>query len=456
MSSIFNCRRAGVLLHPTSLPSGCIDEEAERFLDFMQAHGLRVWQMLPVGIPDHTGSPYQSCSAFAADPGLLGSDDDVSVDPAALARFREQQSYWVEDFACFRVLQRAFDGAPWYEWPVDLRDRAPDALADFIAQHEQSIQDEIVQQFRLEQRWQALRKAAAKRDVLLFGDLPIFVALNSADVWANRDQFLLDENGQPTVIAGVPPDYFSETGQRWGNPHYDWEHMQSDNFSWWHARMRRQLEWFDMVRVDHFRGLAASWMIPAEAETAIDGHWEEVPGALLLDSLHDEFEDLPIVAEDLGVITPDVEALRQQFALPGMSVLQFSFDAFEDNPHKPQNIGLDRVVYTGTHDNDTTMGWYQTLDEDTQAHVLEVLDCDDQGENVVNAMIRTALATDATLAVLPMQDLLGLDSGARMNTPGQTMSNWQWRFGWSQVDEAADRLEEVTDAIKETGRADDC
>ena len=421
----------------------------------MQTQGLRVWQMLPVGIPDHTGSPYQSCSAFAADPGLLGQDLDFEPDPIELARFREQQSYWLEDFARFMVLRRHFDEAAWFEWPAALRDRDPDALATFDRQHEQSIQDEIVQQFLLEQRWQALRKAAAERDVLLFGDLPIFVALNSADVWANRDQFLLDGNGQPTMVAGVPPDYFSETGQRWGNPHYDWDHMLGDNFSWWHARVRRQLGWFDMVRLDHFRGLAASWMIPAEAETAIEGHWQEVPGELLLDSLHEEFEDLPIVAEDLGVITPDVEGLRRQFSLPGMAILQFSFDAFEDNPHKPQNIGLDRVVYTGTHDNDTSRGWYEALDEDAQAHVREVLHCE-QGEDVVDAMIRSALTTEAALVVFPMQDLLGLGSGARMNTPGAIENNWQWRFSWAEVEEAAGHLTELAAAIKETDRAEAC
>jgi len=436
-----------------------IDEDVERFLDFMQRQKLRVWQMLPLSVPDHTGSPYQSCSAFAANPGLLDLDDEhlgiESVDAAALSRFRAQEAYWLEDYAHFMVLREHFDSAAWYDWPAVLRDRDPAALSGFVAQYQGAIESEIVKQFLLERRWQAIRAAAAERDVLLFGDIPIFVALDSADVWAHQDQFLLDEKGQPTYVAGVPPDYFSETGQRWGNPHYNWERMRQDDFSWWHARIRHKLSWFDMVRIDHFRGLVASWMIPAEAETAVEGHWQAVPGEALLESLHAEFEELPIVAEDLGVITPDVEALRRHFDLPGMAVLQFSFDAFDDNPHKPKNIGPDRVVYTGTHDNDTTQGWYRSLDEGAQHYVREVLQLDEQGD-VVTAMLDTALQTRGALAVFPMQDLLGLGSEARMNVPGEIEDNWRWRFAWAQVDSARDRLAHFSNRVVETGRADAC
>ncbi len=442
-------------MHPTSLPSGHIDADAERFLDFMQALKLHVWQMLPLGIPDHTGSPYQSCSAFACDPGLLPQGVEVAPDPAGLQRFRAQEAHWIEDFARFMVLRRHFDGAAWPAWPAAFRDRDPDALGEFALQHADAISAEIALQFALEQRWQSLRAAAAERGICFFGDMPIFVALDSADVWANRDQFLLDDQGQPTLVAGVPPDYFSETGQRWGNPHYDWARMQQDNFSWWHARMRRQLGWFDMVRLDHFRGLEASWMIPAEADTAIDGYWQKVPGEALLESLHEEFEDLPIVAEDLGVITPEVEALRQQFSLPGMAVLQFSFDAFDDNPHKPKNIGPDRVVYTGTHDNDTTLGWYRSLDEEMQRHVDEVLQCA-PGEDPVGRMIETALGTQGALAILPMQDLLGMDADARMNTPGQVGRNWEWRFSWQQVEGAREALARFSALVSEKERDHAC
>lgn len=459
MSKVLECRRAGVLLHPTSLPSGHIDQDVERFLDFMQQCKLCVWQMLPVGIPDHTGSPYQSCSAFAADPGLsppepLGSRENTP-DPEELADFRSEEAYWVEEFARFMVLRRHFGDKPWYEWPAALRDREPAAMEGFDAQYAGPIEAEIQKQFVLERRWREIRSGAAERDILLFGDMPIFVALDSADVWANQDQFLLDSNGQPTHVAGVPPDYFSETGQRWGNPHYNWERMQEDGFSWWHKRMRRQLSWFDMVRLDHFRGLVASWMIPAEEETAIAGFWQPVPGEALLESLHEEFDDLPIVAEDLGVITEDVEDLRRQFSLPGMSVLQFSFDAFDDNPHKPKNIGPDRVVYTGTHDNDTTVGWYRTLDQEAQEHVREVLGIQDE-DDVALALMDTALQTEGTLAILPMQDLLGLGSEARMNTPGEVGQNWQWRFQWSSLDEAEERIEHISQEVTATGRSDVC
>ena len=442
-------------MHPTSLPSGHIDIDAERFLDLMQALKLHVWQMLPLGIPDHTGSPYQSCSAFACDPGLLPKDLNAAPDPAGLRRFREQEAHWIEDFARFMVLRRHFDGAAWHAWPAAYRDRNPDALGEFARQHASAISAEIAQQYALEQRWQSLRAKAADRGIRLFGDMPIFVALDSADVWANRDQFLLDDEGKPTLVAGVPPDYFSETGQRWGNPHYDWDRMQQDNFSWWHARMRRQLNWFDMVRLDHFRGLEASWMIPAEAETAIDGYWQKVPGQALLESLHEEFEDLPIVAEDLGVITPEVEALRQQFSLPGMAVLQFSFDHFDDNPHKPKNIGPDRVVYTGTHDNDTTLGWYRSLDENMQHQVREVLH-GGPAEEVLEKMIASALATQGALAVLPLQDLLGLGAEARMNIPGEVGRNWQWRFSWEQVERASQLLANFSAAVAANERDHAC
>ena len=290
---------------------------------------------------------------------------------------------------------------------------------------------------------EAIRKAAAKHDVLLFGDMPIFVALNSADVWANQDQFLLDGDAEPTHVAGVPPDYFSATGQLWGNPHYNWKRMQRDDFSWWHARIRRMLSWFDLIRLDHFRGLVESWMIPAEAETAVEGFWQTVPGEELLDSLHAEFEDLPIVAEDLGVITPDVDALRKQFDLPGMAVLQFSFDAFDDNPHKPKNIGPDRVVYTGTHDNDTTLGWYRRESEAVKDQVRRYLGRDDH--DIVWDMIRLAFSSTADTAVIPLQDAMKLGSEARMNVPSRSGGNWQWRFTEDMITEQIiGRLREIS------------
>ena len=270
------------------------------------------------------------------------------------------------------------------------------------------------------------------RGIQLFGDMPIFVSHDSADVWAMRDLFLLDESGQPTVVAGVPPDYFSETGQRWGNPLYNWAAMQQDGFAWWRARLRAHFEWFDLVRIDHFRGLAAAWTIPASEPTAIHGAWVETPGAALLQAIADEMGALPLVAEDLGVITPDVTALRHQFELPGMAVLQFAFDGHTDNPHKPENVHPDTVYYVGTHDNDTTLGWWLTLPDYAQQQVMQQLGVFD-ASTVPDAMMETVLQSQAALVVLTMQDVLHLGSEARMNTPGTDNGNWRWRFEWEAL-----------------------
>jgi 4-alpha-glucanotransferase len=296
--------------------------------------------------------------------------------------------------------------------------------------------------------WQGIRAAAAARGIRLFGDLPIFVAHDSADVWARRDLFLLDANGQPSVVAGVPPDYFSATGQRWGNPHYDWAAMQADGFAWWRARLATHFEWFDLVRIDHFRGLAAAWAIPAGEPTAIHGEWVSAPGAALLQAIAHEIGadvrgTLPLVAEDLGIITPDVTALRQQFGLPGMAVLQFAFDHHADNPHRPENVHADVVYYVGTHDNDTTLGWWHTLSESTRQLVLERLGVRAaeaaSDAAIVDAMMRTVLESRAGLAVLTLQDVLQLGSEARMNTPGTDNGNWTWRFDWEAVPPALAR-----------------
>ena len=454
MSDPLGRRQAGVLLHPTSLPSGRLDGDVERWLETLCATGMGVWQMLPLGIPDHTGSPYQSCSAFAADPALLaGTEDRLPMAEIPLEAFRERERDWLQDFARFRVLKRLFGQAAWQDWPTPYRDRHPEALARLDAEHAASLLAEIRQQHRLERRWQAIRAECRARGLRLFGDMPIFVALDSAEVWSCREQFLLDEQGRPLYVAGVPPDYFSETGQRWGNPHYDWQAMQADDFAWWRARMRRALAWFDIVRLDHFRGLVASWMIPAHSETAAEGFWQAVPGEALLEALHREFPQLPIVAEDLGIITPEVTELRHRFGLPGMAVIQFAFDAFEDNPHKPANIGEDTVVYTGTHDNDTLRGWFQSLDEGARDFVYRLLG-GDPGEDVVDLVIRRTLETRARLAVLPLQDILGLDGSARMNTPGTAEGNWRWRFAWEQLD--PQRLAWLREQLQRTERLHEC
>ena len=440
-------RRAGVLLHPTSLPSGTI-ADAERWLDFLQASGFRVWQMLPLGIPLAGLSPYQCASAFAVHHGLFPAE---AADLTGFVAWRAQQAHWLDDFARFMIIRVEQGGTPWTAWPPPLRDRDADALAAFDAAHAERIRTVEVEQYRLASQWRRVRELAARRGIRLFGDMPIFVAHDSADVWANRALFLLDETGQPSVVAGVPPDYFSETGQRWGNPHYNWAAMQADGFLWWRQRLAAQFEWVDLVRIDHFRGLAAAWAIPADESTAIHGHWVEAPGGALLQAIADDMGALPLVAEDLGIITPDVTALRHRFGLPGMAVLQFAFDHHADNPHKPENVHPDTVYYTGTHDNDTTLGWWRTLPDEARARVMAQLGLASP-DAVPDAMIDAVLASAASLAILPLQDVLGLGSEARMNTPGTPDGNWTWRFAWRDVpDDLACRMLEK---LKHTRRCE--
>ena len=424
----FDTHRAGLLLHPTSLPLGTL-MDADRWLDFCHAAGIRVWQMLPLGLPLVGLSPYQCVSAFAVNPALF---PPLSKSTVGFADWHASRRHWLDDFARFIIIKREHGGMSWTEWPPALRDRDPAALAAFDAQHADALQAVMIEQYQAAMFWQAMRARAAARGIELFGDMPIFVAHDSADVWANRDQFLLDDAGHPTVVAGVPPDYFSETGQRWGNPHYNWTVMQADNFAWWRARLRAHFEWFDLVRIDHFRGLAAAWVIPANEPTAIKGEWVVTPGAELLQAIEDEMGALPLVAEDLGIITPDVTALRHQFKLPGMSVLQFAFDEHADNPHKPENVLPDTVYYTGTHDNDTLLGWWNSLPDHARHAVMARLDVRDPAA-VPDAMITTVLGSRAALAILTMQDVLHLGSDARMNTPGTEEGNWRWRFSWDDL-----------------------
>jgi len=434
----FDTHRAGLLLHPTSLPSGTLTD-AERWLEFLQAGGFSVWQMLPLGVPLSGLSPYQCASAFAVNPGLFPA---APVDLHGFADWRRQQAHWLVDFARFIVIKAEQGNTSWTDWPSALRDRDAQALAAFDVAHADKLNTVMVEQFRVALQWQRIRAQAKARGIQLFGDMPIFVAHDSADVWAHRDLFLLDAEGHPTVVTGVPPDYFSETGQRWGNPHYNWAVMQADNFAWWRARLATHFEWFDLVRIDHFRGLAAAWVIPASEPTAIHGEWVEAPGAALLQAIASEMGELPLVAEDLGIITPDVTVLRHQFGLPGMAVLQFAFDQHADNPHKPENVQPDTVYYTGTHDNDTTLGWWRALPDELRQQVMQRLDVQDP-DAVPDAMIDTVLRSRAALAILPMQDLLGLGSEARMNTPGTDNGNWAWRFEWAAVPpDLASRLHE--------------
>jgi len=429
-------RRAGILLHPTSLPSGTL-ADAERWLDFMHAAGFGVWQVLPLGLPLSGLSPYQCASAFAANPALF---PPTEVDTDGYADWCAAQAHWLEDFALFIVIKSQQDEAAWTDWPTPLRDRDPAALAEFSRVHAAALDATRHSQYHCARLWRTLRAAAKARGIQLFGDMPIFVAHDSADVWAHRDLFLLRADGHPSVVTGVPPDYFSETGQRWGNPHYNWAAMQADGFLWWRQRLAAHFEWFDLVRIDHFRGLAAAWTIPADEPTAIHGSWTPAPGAELLQALIDHLGRLPLVAEDLGIITPDVVALKARFALPGMAVLQFAFDAHEDNPHKPQNVVPATVYYTGTHDNDTLAGWWAGLSDVQRQDAMHQLGAG-EADAMPDSMIETVLKSPAALAVLPLQDILGLGSDARMNVPGTVRGNWAWRFDWAQLpDELAPDL----------------
>ena len=475
---VLDRRRAGILLHPTSLPGpgsqGRLGSEARRFIDFLAACGVSVWQVLPLGPTHADGSPYQCLSAHAGDPALvdladliargwLPPDADLADRSACLSRawhgfqahadaaawdafkaFRHRHRHWLEDFALFMALRRRFPSGSWADWPRPLRDRQPSALQRAREEEAEAIEREVFVQYLFFSQWQALREQARERGIRLFGDMPIFVAWDSADVWAHRDWFKLDADGRPEVVAGVPPDYFSPTGQRWGNPHYDWARMEEDGFRWWVERMGTQLELFDLVRIDHFRGFEACWEIPAGDETAEHGWWAKAPGEALLSRLFAVFGQLPLVAEDLGIITPEVEALRDRFGLPGMKILQFAFDGGPQNPYLPHNVIPNSVIYTGTHDNDTTLGWYRHDEPRLRPVLADYLGC--EPADMPWPLIRLALASVSRLAVLPLQDVLALGSEHRMNTPGTTEGNWRWRFDWAMVPEdAAGRLRHLNE-----------
>jgi 4-alpha-glucanotransferase len=439
-------RCAGVLLHPTSLPSGKLDERAWQFLDWMTEAHLTVWQMLPLMEPLDGLSPYQGVSAFAFNPALLPDNWQEKIEPQALAAFMAKPPHWLHPYAQFTLLKSLFDGKAWNQWPDQYKFRDTQALAALEHSHSAELQDICTRQFVLIQLWQQLKSAANRRGIRLFGDIPIFVAYDSVDVWSNPDEFRLDDNLDPTVVTGVPPDYFSATGQRWGNPHYNWPTMQANGFRWWQQRMTWSLELFDLVRIDHFRGLEASWEIAASEPTAMVGEWVKAPGAELLAALRASHDPLPVIAEDLGVITPEVVALKESFDLPGMSVLQFGFNGLPDNPHSLAEQVENSVVYTGTHDNETSLGWWQSLqDESQKSWILSQLDLNtgDMPWPLINA----AFYSPANMAIIPLQDFLGLDNQARMNTPGTIVDNWLWRYEPQQLTSTlAQRIAAMTDS----------
>jgi 4-alpha-glucanotransferase len=422
---VLDRRRAGVLLHLGSL-EGALGSGGRAFIDWLADAGFSVWQILPLGPTGPDGSPYWVRSDFAGNPDFLDRTELPQFRPAEYAAFVSEAEHWLDDYALFEVLSGAHSGAVWWTWPADVRDRVDSALARVTHDLAAELQRAKREQFDFLVQWRRLREHARRRGVRILGDLPFYVAPHSAETWARREQFQLDAAGRPTAVAGVPPDYFSETGQLWGNPLYDWQAMRRDNFAYWRERVLQQLERVDLLRIDHFRALAAHWAVPAGAPDARGGRWHLTPGEDLLRLLMDELGDLPIVAEDLGLITEDVVALRKGFGLPGMRVLQFAFSGESDNPHLPHMHEHDSVVYTGTHDNDTTLGWYRSLDEETRRRVDSMLRV--APGSMPEALIREALGSVGQLAIIPAQDLLGLGSEARLNTPGTVRDNWRWRL----------------------------
>jgi 4-alpha-glucanotransferase len=485
-------RAAGVLLHPTSLPSsygiGDLGPSAYAWIDALAQARQRWWQILPLGPTGYGDSPYQAFSAFAGNPLLISPQylrEDGLIDmrdlegaafPASrvdygpviqfknrlLARawqnfqagraaplkplfeaFTRAQAGWLDDYALFMALKDAHEGRGWQEWSADARRREPGYLRQARTKLAEAIGSHQLRQFLFLRQWQAVRDYARHRDIRIIGDIPIFVSPDSADVWANPELFQLDAERRPRVVAGVPPDYFSATGQLWGNPLYDWEAMRKAKFGWWVARFRALMSHVDTVRLDHFRGFEAYWEVPAGRPNAIEGRWVKAPGKDLLTALRDALGQLPIIAENLGVITREVESLRTSFELPGMRVLQFAFADTAKNPFLPHNYEQNTIVYTGTHDNDTTVGWYQTASEYEKDHVRRYLGRD--GRDIAWDLIRTAWSSVGDLAITPLQDVLSLGSDARMNFPGRPQGNWSWRFLPEQVNAwTLDRLADLT------------
>jgi len=472
-------RASGILLHPTSLPGpygiGDLGPQAYRFLDFLAAADCSLWQVLPLGPTGYGDSPYQCFSAFAGNPylispdllrqeGLLTHDDLVELpafpeervdygaviwwklgllDRAAIQfehnpppglraeydAFCAAQSDWLDDFALFMVLKEENGGSSWDRWPALLRKREAAALSEARQRLHVAITRQKFRQFLFFRQWQHLREYAHSLGIQIIGDIPIFVAYDSADVWTHPELFYLDDEGKPSVVAGVPPDYFSPTGQLWGNPLYCWETHRADDYAWWTARLRATLEMVDIIRLDHFRGFAGYWEVPAGMPTAEIGRWVPGPGADLFLALRRSLGDLPMIAEDLGEITPDVVALRDQFDLPGMKILQFAFSGPE-NPFLPHHYPRNCVVYTGTHDNDTAIGWYKTAPQEERDFADAYLDRRHPGVSTGFAtdLARAAWASTAVFALAPLQDLLELDTTGRMNYPGRASGNWGWRM----------------------------
>lgn len=503
-------RASGVLLHPTSLPGsfgiGDLGPKAFEFVDLLAEAKQSYWQILPLGPTGYGDSPYQCFSAFAGNTLLISperlvedgflSEADIAGHPrfeggkvdfggvydwknvllpkayerfyhttsvdlrGRFERFNQENDWWLEDYATYRAFKTFQDQRPWYEWPDALKLRISPAVKAEAERLYDEIQAEKFYQFLFFTQWLELKEYANKQGIRIIGDVPIFVALDSSDVWCNQEKFKLNDDGSPKVVAGVPPDYFSTTGQLWGNPIYDWDEMRKDGFSWWIARMAASLKTVDVVRVDHFRGFAAAWEVPGGDKTAENGRWVEVPGRELFTAFKNALGELPVIAEDLGVITPDVEELRDGFGFPGMRILQFAFGGDAKNHDLPHNYVTNCIAYTGTHDNDTTVGWWHsqagagsTRDAAEISHehdfCLQYLATD--GEEIHWDFVRAVWASVAHTVVAPVQDLIGIGTEGRMNLPASTSGNWFWRLRDGQLTpEIIERLKTLTETYGRT------
>ncbi len=477
---MINKRSAGILLHPTSLPGpygiGDLGPQARRWVDFLSDTGTGLWQVLPLGPTGYGDSPYQCFSAIAGNPYLISPDDLLEEelihvnDLKNLPEFRtsavdygdviywkldllhrsyehfryagknvhkeaglfyKEQEDWLDDFALFMALKEFHGGQPWAAWPDEYRDRDPGALESFKEEHIYAIQRQKYYQFLFYKQWNKLKGYANRKGIKIIGDIPIFIAHDSADAWTHRELLYIGPDGKLTVVAGVPPDYFSETGQLWGNPLYRWDVHEKEDFQWWIKRLKSVFSLVDIVRLDHFRAFADYWEIPAGEETAIHGRWVDGPGAKFLTRIQEEFGDLPIIAEDLGEISPEVFKLRDQFNLPGMKILVFAFDSGEANEFLPHHYPENCVVYTGTHDNDTAVGWFNRIGDGERTFAQRYLKT--SGEDIAWDLITAAWSSRAVFSIAPLQDLLSLDNQARMNYPGNPQGNWVWRFSESDL-----------------------
>ena len=480
-------RLSGILLHPTSLPGkygiGSLGKAAFDFIDFLVRAKQHYWQILPLGPTGYADSPYQCFSSHAGNPNLIDLDilvknrllhaedladyprfDESKIDYDAIQQtrlpllkkafqtfalhadnveklayrnFLKDQAKWINDYGIFRAIKANRHQKPWYQWEDPLKKREPEAIRAIQTTMHEEIDFHKFLQFLFFKQWMAVKEYAHNHKIKIIGDIPLYVALDSADAWANTELFEFDQDLTPIRVGGVPPDYFSETGQLWGNPLFRWDVLKETGYRWWIDRIKTSLFLYDIIRIDHFRGFAAYWAVPYSEKTAVKGEWIPCPGKDFFDVLHAEFGDLPIIAEDLGIITPDVEELRDGFNLPGMKILQFAFDSSEANDYIPHNYIKNCIVYTGTHDNDTVVGWFNTATPDDRKYVMDYMHTHET--DIHWSFIRLAWASVATTAIVPMQDILGLDNSARMNLPGTTQNNWLWRA----------RSNDFTDALTE-------